>query len=367
VRFALVLLAACSQAPTLTIGVATNPLAFAFRPDGGDWQDATLLSTSELQAIYEIPDARGTIAIACTRPDGSIQVEELSANEDELAAELYGPLPWPQLACAKSLPESAQVIGSMLQAGSVYIGDEAVAGLGEWQFNASAYPGVHDVVALGDGNVVLIDHDVTMIDATTLPTIDLDNGLDVDVVSLTPSPAFALLCATSVLDTAHGTHAAAPNSTFFMPSEQLEPGDVNYISVIPFSGDLNVQMEVFVFPSAGDPDLTVEPIELPTGFTFGIDSVSVDLANVVFPQEPSDIRVAYTTPNVSLAITTTSSYFFEQTSATTIAFDQSFPAFAWPLGDDTLQRELMIEQRSPQLINQSATFDPPLTTYPSCE
>jgi hypothetical protein len=369
VRFALLLLAACSQAPTLTIGVATNPLAFAFRPDGGDWQQATELSRSELQAIYEIPDASGTIAIACTQPNGAVQVEELSANESELASELYGPLPWPQLACTKPLRASTEVVGSMLQAGTVYIGDEAVTGDGEWQFNASANPGVHDVVALSTSNVVLITHDVTMIEPTTLPTIDLDDGVDVEAFSLVPpdNANFALQCPTSVLDTVHGTHVVASNSSFFIPSDQLETGDVDYISVIAFTGDLNLQMQSFLFPSSNLGISVIEPLELPTGEIFSSDSVSVDLDNVVFPQLPTDIRVVYNTQAVSLAITETSNWFFDHSPTTSVTFDESFPGFAWPLVPIAAQREFMLAQRSSVLVNQSATFDPPVTTFPSCD
>ncbi len=366
VRFALLLLAACSQAPTLTIGVATNPLAFAFRPDGGDWQQATELSRSELQAIYEIPDASGTIAVACTQPNGSVQVEELYATEPDLANELYGPiLPWPQLDCTPPTTSDRHVelSGSMLQGGYVYVDDDVINGTGEWQFNAGVTAGVHDIVAT-NSVVMVILHDETVETALVMPTIDLSNGLDLGSIEI--GEADGEPCsATTELTTVHGTRVVTNNDVSFggasfAPSEALEPGDVQLVHLVDPQLDPSIATQAYVVPNMELGSVVIDQPEAPVGATFGSDDVSVDFSQVAFTSEPTELRVKYATPTVTLAATSTAAWTYQHAPYTRIELDESFPGFNWPIVPIDSQRELVAATRGDTLDMQQAVFDPPL-------
>jgi hypothetical protein len=360
VRFALLLLAACSQAPTLTIGVATNPLAFAFRPDGGDWQQATLLSISETASIFEVPAQEGTIAVACTRPDGTFQVEELLAIATDFDAQLYGPLsPWPQLDCSPLPTEPReQITGSMVQAGSVFIGDRMVGSGGEsWLFDTAVTAGAHDVVAFDDLKAtVLIDHGVTVDAPTQLPTIDLSNGIDTTVVELDPSVAFSLV--ETILTTVNGTRADLVDSALFIPTEALVAGDTQVVHIVALTQP-GIIAQAYALATDETQGLALQFLDIPTGATFGTGDVSVDFSGVDFTRLPTELRVQYSTGDGTLAVTATSAWLYEHDKATTFSFDESFPGFSWPIVPSASQHELLVQQRSDVLELQTALLDPP--------
>ncbi|HEX4452222.1 MAG TPA: hypothetical protein VH143_15200 [Kofleriaceae bacterium] len=357
-RFALLLVAACSQAPTLTIGVATNPLAFAFRPDGGEWQQATLLSISEKSQIFEVPAQDGTIAVACTRPDGTFQVEELLATAADLETELYGALlPWPQLDCAlRSTVPRVEVSGSMVQAGTVYIGDRKVNGDGEWQFNTAVTGGAHDVVAFDLNGTVFIDRGVAVDAPTRLPTIDTSNGIDTTEVELDPTVAFSVV--ETILTTANGTRVDLNETALFIPSEALDPGDSQILHVVALTPS-GVIAQAYALATDETQGLALQFLDLPTGATFGTDDVSVDFSDVEFTRLPTEIRLQYSTDAGTLAVTATSAWLYEHGRATTFAFDETFPGFSWPIEPSASQHELLVQQRSDVIELQTALLDPP--------
>lgn len=364
-RFALLLVAACSQAPTLTIGVAAEPLAFAFRPDGGDWQLATELSHSELQAIYEIPDASGTIAVACTQPNGVVQVEELYATEPDLVGELYGALlPWPQLACTPPVTTDrfVQVSGSMLQGGNVYIGDETIHGDGEWQFISSVTAGVHDIVATN--NVVIeVRHDQTVETPLVMSTIDLSDGLDLGTIQIGEADGEPC-AATTELTTVHGTQMVTTNDltigASFAPAEALETGDVQLVRVLDPNFDPTIATRAFVAPNTAQGSVLIEQPEAPLGATFGSDDISADFGLVAFTSPPTDLRVKYTTQTVVLAATATAAWAYQHAPYSRVEFDDAFPDFNWPISPVDSQHEFVAETRGDVLDMQQALFDPPL-------
>ena len=371
VRFALLLVAACSQAPTLTIGVATEPLAFAFRPDGGDWQLATELSHSDEQAIFEIPDASGTIAVACTQPSGVVQVEELYATEPDLVGELYGAmLPWPQLACTPPVTtdRSVQISGSMLQGGFVYIDDETIHGGGEWQFASNVNAGVHDIVATNDV-VMTIRHDQTVETPLVMPTIDLSDGLDLGAVQIEEANG-GPCAATTELTTVHGTHMVTTDDTTigasFVPAEALETGDVQLVHVLDAMPDPTIETRAFVEPNSAQGSVLIQQPEAPIGVTFGSADLSADFSAVAFTSAPTDLRVKYTTQAVMLAATATEAWVYEHAPYTRLEFDDTFPDFNWPVTPIDSQREFVAETRGDTLDMQQAVFDPPLLQAEYC-
>jgi hypothetical protein len=344
----------------LTIGIAAEPLAFEFKPDGGDWQVATLLSRSELQAIYEIPQASGTIAIACRRSDGGVQVEELLATAGDLDDELYGPiLPWPQLDCSTSSSATlTQMSGEMLEGGQIYIGNQAFDGQGSpWYFTGDVSPGVYDVVAIGQTQVYIL-HDRTIVQPTTLPDIDLNNGLDTGTEDI--GAVDVVFTIETELTTLHGTQVTIPPTEFgdpvYIPAEELETGDVELVHVIEEPTDPNIASQMFVVPS--EQSLNFQELEAPVGAAFGSDDVSTDLSGATLPVGFTELRLEYSTQSTALAVTATSSWIYEHSPSNTLAFDESFPEFSWPVAPSASNHELLAQQRSATLELQTALFDP---------
>ena len=195
-----VLLAACAEPSTVALQLQVQPDAIVFRRDGDTtWTPVPEISHSERAAIYAVPDEDGTLAIACTWPDGTVQLEELLATAGEFGSAFYAPLlPWPQLGrafysttqlplldCGPAHPPIALVAGTMVQGGEVFIGsNEFLSSSNEWAFAGPVTSGVHDVVAY-NGDSVLVRHDQTMLSSYAEPTIDITQGSALELESLT--------------------------------------------------------------------------------------------------------------------------------------------------------------------------------------
>ena len=352
VAFALV--AGCSGTPTLPFSLATQPLATAFKPLGGDWTTIEQVSHSERAGLYEIPSVDGTIAVACRRTDGSVQVEELFATAAELASELYAPLvPWPQLDCTPppSGPE-VQITGTMVQGGQVAIGDfDEQYAPGE-SFAIPVTAGLHDLVAVGQAEV-LIRHDESYEQPVAEVPVDFAAGLTLGSVDV-QAPLGGGSVETT-LSTVNGTKITLPPTytaaATYVPPELLEPGDVQTIHVLEDIQSYGLA-QAFVLPALVSPELIT--LGYPAGAAFGTDAVLVDFSAADVGESVSDYRVQYTSHDAALAATATAGWVSEHGKV--VEFDPSFPEFRWPVLPGEPRHELAIMQRSATVVLEAELF-----------
>ena len=365
IAVACALVAGCSSTSTLPLSITAQPLAMAFLPaDSDEWITIDQTAHSERAALYDVPDVDGTIAIACQRLDGPVQVEELFATADELAGELYASLvPWPQLDCT---PEPTgplvQVTGTMVQGGQIAID----AFEGQYQPNGMfvipVTAGIHDLVAIGQADV-LIRHDESYVEPVTETPIDFGAGLtlgSMDVVSPLGS-----LAVTTSLSTVNGTHVTLPPTdtaaATYVPPELLEPGDVQTIisledQELNDQGQILAYAEAFVAPGA---NFTMEPLfvlSYPEHATLGTDAISVDFSGVQAANvNVTEYRVVYSNQDALVAATATAGWVHKH--GTLVTFDTTFPGFRWPVLPGASQHAVRVTHRGTDVVLEATLND----------
>lgn len=360
------LVAGCSGTPTLPFSLATQPLATAFKPLGGAWTTIDQVSHSERAALYEIPAVDGTIAIACRRTDGTVQVEELFATADELSSELYAPLvPWPQLDCTP-MPSGpmVQIIGEVVQGAQVYIDDFQGSAMSGEPFVVRVPAGLHDLVAVGQAEVV-VRHDESYELPITEELIDLDAGLTLG--TLTVVTPFDGQNIATILTTVNGTVVKIPPTRTptaeYVPPELLEPGDTQFIRVIEDpQGVESCELPgtaiacAFVSPTANLPDAMLFELSYPTQVPVGSDALSADFDELRVNGSLTDYRVAYASQGAALAATATVGWI--RAHGAHVEFDSSFPGFQWPVLPDDSEHTVAIAQRADGAVYEANVSGP---------
>ena len=358
VAFAVVSGACAAPAPTLTIGVTVQPNVVAFRPAGGDWAEADEVAHSLTSVTYSFPSTDGTLAVACSGADGVFQVEELAATESEFAGELYAAFQsWPQVDCppAENGP-LVQVFGEMLQGGTIYIGPVTTDGYSQWLYRAEVPQGVHDIVAIGQSQV-LVRHDQPMFDTVPENTIDLGAyGSNLDFLPIETGSLGPPETVETELLTVNGTYVVLydpSEDATIIPLTQLETGDVETVFAATEDVDGNTR-ELTVLVNGAEPE--TYDYNLPAddvAFAGSAIAATFDVSAAPF----STVRLAYSTGSGSLAITATPGWLAGHGSQ--LAFDATMPEFHWPLDVAAAQRALVVQTRASGVIQASATSGTP--------
>jgi hypothetical protein len=366
--------AGCSSTPTVELVLQAQPETVSFKPDGADWTTVDLLTRSDRSATYAIPDEDGTIAVACTQPNGLEQVEELFATAADYQLELYSYLaPWPQLNCTP--PETGprvEITGTIDEGGVAWAGSATFFGVGPWQFEGSVTQGVHDLV-VWSLTTVLIRHDQVMFepvdegsisladDGLSVGTVMLDQYVDTDEYIYCGSDGMSA-CITTQLITANGTTATLGEGNdvaYYFPSEVLEPGDRQAVTLFGRYQPPNPpELAAFIDPNqpltSFGQQMDIAP---PSNFAFSSDEVSVDYGNVIVDLPITDFRVQYATPDVSLAATATAGWRMKHGSHVT--FDTSFPGFRWPIVPGLAEHAFTVADRgSATIVLEATSLDP---------
>jgi hypothetical protein len=248
-----------------------------------------------------------------------------------------------------------QITGGMEEGGQVFVGDQRFEGAGPWTFDGSVSAGVHDVVAVGQSEV-LIRHDQAMLMAFDAQPIDVSTGLTLGSVVL-ENDITAFSSVETELVTVNGTRvvlASAFDSASYVPAEELELGDVEVVR-------LGIPNAPFASQALVDPNrfqgLALDPLPGPTGEAFGGDAVSVDFRAAGFPSFPDEFRVEYSTQDGSLAATATRGWIAAH--ARTLAFDPTLPGFRWPIAPGASAHVFTISLRdaSDTVVLQTADAD----------
>jgi hypothetical protein len=173
----------CSSRTTIEIAVSgERPLFVAARDEDSGWEPIAAQTDGTYQ--FEASEAFRVLA-ACANPDGSVLGQELLST---VALGIAQQLPY---ACDVPADATASVMGTMLQAGTVYFGRPSRSLVGPWTFAFSDLPaGTYDWLAVGNGSggsddvKVVLRRDQVVSAMTTVPDVDLM----ADGISLEPVP-----------------------------------------------------------------------------------------------------------------------------------------------------------------------------------
>lgn len=330
-----VVLAACARPPTVALELAVQPTAIAFRGAGeAAWRGVAERAHSERSAIYDIPDEDGTLAIACTWPDGTVQVEELLATAGDFGSAFYAQLePWPRLACGPAAPPTALVAGNMIQGGEVYIGSAEFEGYGQWGFAGPVTAGVHDLVAIS-GSTVLVRHDQAMLSSYDEPLIDITQGIGLDVEYLYGSDDVLAGEMTTTLVTVNGTRLDVNSpylgEAYVVPSTELEPGDTQIVTAT-----FGAEEALFVPPVPTEGLDGLVPPAVASAIQLDPTKLTADLSPIALDGAVGAVRVAYynlDTPDLGLVLAATATASWLARYSPRLAIDTSFPGYHWAIG-----------------------------------
>jgi hypothetical protein len=148
---------------------AGTPDLFVYRDGSGPWLEPDPPDAMGRYTLH-VTDAYQVIAVCSpTSLVGSFDAAQLNATAGDgdqvLFCEVGGSGPQ---------PTTVAVTGTMKQAGTVSMSDSKSSTTAPWSFQLNVDPGAHDLVAFGDGKL-LLRRDQTITAATAVPTIDVDH------------------------------------------------------------------------------------------------------------------------------------------------------------------------------------------------
>ncbi len=177
---ALAAVAACTDAGpgpnAVTVTVVGAPSVIAYRNFDGPWLQPDA-GTQDGDFVLHVTDAY-TLVLACSDASGFDTVVRSRTFGDGDTDFIY---------CdghATALPDSAQVTGQMLQAGTVSMYDIQQSISAPWTFSLAVPAGTRDLAAYANGKV-LLRRDLPIVDGAQLEPVDVErDGLAVVPVPL---------------------------------------------------------------------------------------------------------------------------------------------------------------------------------------
>jgi hypothetical protein len=222
-----------SNLTTLTIDTLSAPIFAAYRDGTGPWQ--TPVAIGPAQYTFGATNDYTFVAVC-----GSAQ----AGYDTEVFAATVADGTSPLMFCFDQTSPSAtvDVTGTMDQAGTVDMSDEASSTTAPWTFDLKVAPGTHDLTAIGATGRMLMRRNESIGASTTEPTIDVvADGTAMTTVGLTLSNAMSDEAIShevdlstendyAVLEQVDGTTAR------FAPAALLEPTDDQTVRVRADSG-----------------------------------------------------------------------------------------------------------------------------------
>ncbi|MEO8550063.1 MAG: hypothetical protein ABI678_08815 [Kofleriaceae bacterium] len=239
----LTVLAACGTDPkAIELVVPGAPLLFEGKIAGGGWQTFSGVSDG----------AATTYTLSL---DGDFELLLVSrCNAVDSASELFGTLDdaevsigsWSFRSCVASEPGAAiTVVGTLLDATDLAL-DATIpyhnfSGESGYPFIASTVAGPHDLVLWNDARLAII-HDVPLTDGVDVGAMSLAAGSSPIYTQEFAVPVDIDEDATTLvrLQTRNGTRvnwSQAPEHVFYMPPDQLAPGDVETFQFVAYAGE----------------------------------------------------------------------------------------------------------------------------------
>lgn len=157
-----------------------NPAFAAFRHDSDDWSQVTFDGTFQFSASDDFE-----FIVVCVSGDGGFDTEELAATvQDGTEWHIEALSASGSPAAGNCQPVSApsggsvHVTGTMLQPGSVTLGNQGEIGsTTNWHFDIQTVPGKGDLIAVSaDESTVLIRRDQNIVDSFVEQNVDVTTG-----------------------------------------------------------------------------------------------------------------------------------------------------------------------------------------------
>lgn len=236
------LLAACGTDPkTISLVVPGAPILFEGKL-AGSWQTLT--------GTYD-----GVVTTYTLSFDGEFELLLVSAcGATSDASELFGTLDDAEIAIgswsfhrcdAVETGDPITVTGTMIDANDVAVDASGPhhnnSGESGYEFTASTRAGLHDLVTWNDARFAIV-HDMDLADGTDLGAISLGTGsspIYTEGLAVTVDPDEE---ATTLVElvTRNGTRvnwSQAPEHVYFMPPDQLGPGDAETFTFVAWAGN----------------------------------------------------------------------------------------------------------------------------------
>jgi hypothetical protein len=216
-----------SNLTTLTIDTLSAPIFAAYRDGTGAWRTPVAIGPGR----YTFGATNDYTFVAVC---GSAQ----AGYDTEVRAATVADGTSPLMFCFDlSTPATVDVTGTMDQAGTVDMSDEASSTTAPWTFDLKVAPGTHDLTAIGATGRMLMRRNQSIGSSATEPTIDVvADGTAMTTVALTVSNAMSDEAIShevdlstqndyAVLEQVDGTTAR------FAPAALLEPTDDQTVRV----------------------------------------------------------------------------------------------------------------------------------------
>lgn len=305
---------------TIDLGGVTPDL-IAYRDGTGAWQTPTASGVGTYP--IHVTDAYTVLAV-CVDPTYGPDVESISqtfSGEGPSASMGCGFGPPPPLP-----PPTEAVMGQMLEAGQIVLGDSASSTTAPWTYDLQVPMGNHDLIAIGTDNKIELMHGLAVNAPMTL-NVDLANGAALIPVDETVNGTLpAELVATHTLlvtenefidfDQADGTNG------FVIPTALLAPSDEQRFRVSATTA--TTDRWVSITPPGPATVTLLPPL---TGVTFGAAGGDLEVTFGALPEiDAVNAYVYSTTSNLGENLTVSAS-FLAKTGTQHLVIDTSAPGF----------------------------------------
>ena len=352
VLFAATLAACGTDAKTIDLVVPGAPILFEGKL-AGSWQTFT--------GTYD-----GVATTYALTLDGEFELLLVSAcGAAYSASELFGTLDdaeisigsWSLHPCDRAeTGDPITVTGTMIDATDVALDDtgprhnnSAAAG---YEFTASTRAGLHDLVAWNDARFAIV-HDLELVDGADLGAISLGAGSPIftEQLAVTVEPDEEATTLVQLV-TRNGTRVSwsqAPEHVYFMPPDQLGPGDAETFTFVAWAGNNSARFATAT--EFADLPSNVELLPRVESVNGAADALSVSWTPFVDYFTSATAR--YTSGLGGRDVTVTKLWLERHPGP--VAFDELVPGFDAGNGADAAATSFVVTRWNPDVIVTSET------------
>ncbi|MEJ7602363.1 MAG: hypothetical protein WKG01_30990 [Kofleriaceae bacterium] len=229
------------------------PMFIAYRDGAGEWLDPTEVSTGNYEVTVTGPYE---VVAVCGGSDNAQTSIRRFSLEDGAEQKV------PCVGNTGSL-STVKVSGEMLQAGSVFMGDQASSPTAPWTFELDVTSGSHDLIAF-NSQKILFDRNLDIEAGTTITTVDLTAGAAFETKAFTFEGKRAddtLVLATDLLTANEVLTIPASGSTAkIIPADALATDDHQVVLASVSNG--TAHRSVSLTPAADSPSTLAFPPRL---------------------------------------------------------------------------------------------------------